>query len=399
MQAKFSLLGYVNGTYVTIDPKKRNVEGATRFYARYTDENGKRHKEPLGGDFAHACAELVTMEAARDYELKTGKKLPGKEVQSTESKPTELTAAIRHWLEKKRIDPEMAKSTIALYTFGLAKFEEFAKGRIRNVSEITADDLFLFAAKLKEQGMSRRTILNYFRYTVIFLKANGVHLGIASKYYTDQEPRKPQEYKPHELKALFAKAMPEEKLLFDSFYWTGMRNKEMANLTYGDIDFQHSTWEVQRKDKPNHAWRTKSKAGNRWIPVPPTHTKLIEERMIRLKKSEDDLVFPDEFGRVNNNYLPILKDLAKRAGLRGRVDIHKFRSTCATRWLREGRNIMQVATWLGHGDLKSMKAYAAMVEKESKETMQQTDKSYREREKMFQAADPESVIPFRATGT
>lgn len=396
MDSRFTLVAYVSGKRVTLDISKKNPQapaGATRFYVRYTDESGKRHDEKLGDKFTYALAEVRRMEAARDYERKTGQKLPVEKTEVPEVQTTDLSSAIRAWIEKKRIDPEIAKSTITLYAFGLAKFEEFAKDRIKNVNEVTADDLFLFAAKLKEQGMSRRTILNYFRYTVIFLKAQGVHLGIPSKYYTDQEPRKPQEYKPYELKALFAAATPEEKLLFDSFYWTGMRNKEMANLTYRDIDFQHSTWEVQRKDTVGHVWRTKSKAGNRWMPVPPTHTRLIHERMIRLNRSEDDLVFPDEFGRVHNYYLKILKELSKRAGIKGRVDVHKFRSSCATRWLREGKNVYEVATWLGHSDLKSMKAYVAMVEKESKETMQQSDRSYRERERAF-----EEPVPFRAAG-
>lgn len=398
MDSRFALVAYVSGKRVTLDTSKKNPQvpaGASKFYVRYTDGDGKRHDERLGDKFTYALAEVRRLEAARDYERKTGDKFP---TTKPEVNTSDLGVAIQDWLKRKAVTPDIAKSTIEMYKYGVTKFQAFAKGRIKNVQDITAQDLFEFVADLKsEQGLGKRSAANCFRYVIIFLKAQGIHLGIPAKYYSDESPREPQEYKPRELKALLAAATPEERLLFDSFYWTGMRNKELANLTYGDINFELSTWRVRPKDSPTHTWRVKSKAGRRWIPVPPTHTKLIEERMIRLHRSEDDLVFPDELGRVHQYYLPILKELSKRAAVRGRVDIHKFRSSCATRWLREGVNVMEVRRRLGHGDLKSIQAYVAMVEEESKETMQQSDQSYREREKSFQTGT-ESVIPFRAAG-
>jgi integrase len=382
MKAKFSLLAYAQGKRITLDIAKKNLqppEGTTKFYLRYTGEDGKRHDDPLGDNFAYALAEVRTREARQEYEQKTGEKLPvpEKKTESTPDKPrgTALKAAIQEWLERKRITPGIAPSTVKLYGFGLAQFEEFARGRIVNVQDITREDLFRFATHLREERkrkLSQRTVSNYFAYMIIFLKGVGIHLNIPVKQYGKPPKRKPQAYTREQLDALFLIATAEEGLLFKSYFYSGMRNKELAHLTYGDIDFKHSVWWVQPKDD----WRVKSEHSVRWIPVPPFHTKDIRERMLLGHRSESDFVFPNDQGKVHNWNLTILKKLSERAGIVGRVDLHKFRSTCATTWLRDGVDVLEVARRLGHGDLKSIQQYIEMVNVESKETMNQTTKTF-----------------------
>jgi integrase len=380
MKAKFSLVAYVSGKRITLDTSKKNLQppvGATKFYLRYTDENGKRHDDALGDDFAYAWAEIRTREARQEYEQKTGEKLPEKKTEVTPVKPkgTPVTVAIRDWLEQKRITPGIAQSTVNLYGFGLAKFEEFAKGRIANVEGITKEDLFRFATYLREERerkLGPRTVSNYFAYMIIFLKGLGIHLHIPVRQYGKPPKRKPQAYTQEQLDALFLVATAEESLLFKSYLFSGMRNKELAHLTYADINFKHSIWTVQPKDD----WRVKSKDSVRAVPVPPFHTKDIQERMILGHRSGDDLVFPNDHGKVHNWNLTILKKLSKRAGVVGRVDIHKFRSTCATMWLRDRVDVLEVARRLGHGDLKTVQQYIEMVNLESNETMEQTTKTF-----------------------
>lgn len=378
MKAKFSLLAYAKGKRLTLDISRKNLQpppGTTKFYLRYTDSNGLRRDEPLGDNFAHALAEVRTREARQEYEEKTGEKLPEKKTEPVPDKPkgVSLRVSIRNWLEQKRITPGIAAGTVKNYTFGLARFQEFAEGRIHSVQDMTREEMFRFAAHLREKHeLSRRTTFNYFLDVMIFLKASGVHLHIPIKQWGEPPKRKPQMYTQEQLDALFLAASAEESLLFKSFLFSGMRNKELAHLTYGDIDFKHSIWSVQ----PKEGWSTKSDHSVRSVPVPPFHTKDIRERMIRHARTETDLVFPDEWNRAHNYYLTILKKLSKRAGVTGRVDIHKFRSTCATLWLRDGVDVLEVARRLGHSDLKTVQQYIEMVNLESKETMEQTTKTF-----------------------
>lgn len=387
MKAKFSLIAYVKGKRITIDTTEKNLqspEGATKFYLRYTDENGKRRDQTLGSHFAHARAEVSRREAARDYERRTGEKFPSVE-KKTNEQPLEqihglLSSQIATWLDKKRITPGMARTTCDRYERGLTLFQVFVKQmkekgirQIKSAKDVGPEDAFRFSNYLRnERKLAPRTTFNYFRYLMMFQKGIGCDLKIPVKQWGEPPKRKPQAYTQEQLDALFLCATSEESLLFKSLLFSGMRNKELANLTYADIDFKDTIWSVQ----PKNGWEVKSKAAVRGIPIPRFHTKDIHERMILLKRSEQDLVFPNERGKVHNYFLEILKDLSVKAGVTGRVDIHKFRSTCATTWLREGVDVFEVARRLGHSDLKTIQQYIEMVNLQSKATQDQTTKTF-----------------------
>jgi integrase len=376
MKAKFSLLAAVNGKRITLNIAVRKPyppEGATRFYLRYTDETGQRHDESVGSDFAHALAEIRTREARREYEEKTGDKLPLPE-KKTEERPepevrgrTKLASQIETWLGKYQ-----RANTLNNFRRNILQFQTSC-GR-KFLEEITRDDLFKFARALEAKGHAPQTVHTAFCTAMTFLKQSGIHLGIATKDWPSFDPRDVETYTSEELDALFLAATAEESALFKSFLFTGMRNQELAHVTYADIDFKHSIWSVRSKPKRN--WKTKSKTGVRRIPVPPFHTEDIRERMIRHARVESDLVFPNERGEVHRHYIVLVHELAKRAGVTGRVDIHKFRSTCATMWLRDGVDMEEVRKRLGHSDYKMIQRYVEAWKLESKETMEQTTKTF-----------------------
>lgn len=378
MKATYSLYAYIPGSgRKRISLAKRIPQppnGATTFYLRYRDASGKRQDEPIGSDFLQAVEEARSRQAVRQYEETTGKQIHSRgELKPKAPERTLVTVAIQNWLEHKRITPGIAPSTVKLYGFGLAKFEEFAKGRIAHVQDITREDLFRFATYLREERkLGRRTVSNYFAYMIIFLKGLGIHLKIPVKQYGKPPKRKAQAYTQEQLDALFLAANQEESLLFKSYFYSGMRNKELANFTYGDIDFKHSIWTIQ----PKKEWQTKSDDSVRSVKIPEFHTMDIRDRMTEGRHSEDDIVFPNKHGEVNNWHLTTLKKLGQRAGLVGRVDIHKFRSTCATTWLRDKVDVLEVARRLGHSDLKSIQQYIEMVNLESKEATEQTNKTF-----------------------
>lgn len=382
MKAKFSLLAYMNGKRVTLDITKKNLQppkDATRFYLRYTDENGKRHDDSLGTDFHRACAEVRTKQAAREYEEKTGKKFPdepseeaGEEGPAASGK-TLLRVKIEAWLDKFREKNErFHNNTWRSFRNIIYKFKDSC-GR-EFVEDILRDDVFKFARELDHDDYATQTVASYFGVVMIFLKYAGIHLGIPTKERPDYDPRDVESYTPEQLDSLFLAATGEEALLFKSFLFTGMRNQEVGHLAYGDIDFKHSIWSVRSKRQLR--WKAKSKAGVRRIPVPPFHTEDIHERMIRHERSGDDLVFPNLAGDVQHCYLDILKRLAKRADLAGRVDIHKFRSTCATMWLRAGVDIEEVRKRLGHSDYKMIQRYVEAWKLESESTREETTKTF-----------------------
>jgi integrase len=374
MKAKYSLLAYVSGKRITVKIKKgaaQMPEGATRFYVRYTDASGRRRDRALGNDFQEALAEVRTLDARTEYERKTGEKLPALPL----SQKKTLREEVREWLDLKAMTPGIAPSTVKTYEKGMKHFLVFAAKEnppVYSSTEVTRETVFRFAAHLRAQDYKPLTVHDYFAQVLIFLKARNVHLGIPRKQWGKPAPRKAQKYTDEELDALFLHANSEESLIFKSFLFSGLRNQELANLTYGDINFKTSVWTVQ----PKHNWETKSDDSVRWVPVPRFHTEDIRERRIQKERKENDLVFPNRLEKRHINYIQLLHKVAQKAGLTGRVDIHKFRSTCATRWLRDGIDVLEVARRLGHANLATIRQYIEMVDKESQAVMDRTSKTF-----------------------
>jgi len=94
----------------------------------------------------------------------------------------------------------------------------------------------------------------------------------------------------------------------------------MAHLTYGDIDFKYSIWKVL----PKADWKGKTEAAKREIPVPVWLTAKIQERQKERNASLTDWIFPNCDGKPNRHIENIVKRVAKRAGLSGRVDNISF---------------------------------------------------------------------------
>jgi integrase len=85
-------------------------------------------------------------------------------------------------------------------------------------------------------------------------------------------------------------------------------------------------------------------------------------------KSDSDLVFPAPVGGgVNKHLLNIAKRVAKKAGVTGRVDLHKFRATCITTWLRAGNTPQDIREWVGHEDSGMLDRYVAKLKLENAE--------------------------------
>ena len=62
-------------------------------------------------------------------------------------------------------------------------------------------------------------------------------------------------------------------------------------------------------------------------------------------KQDGDLIFPSARGGVDTHQ--ITQRITKLAGVKGRVDNHKFRATAITFWLRAGNTIFDVMAWAG----------------------------------------------------
>jgi integrase len=277
-----------------------------------------------------------------------------------ESKGTDkLETKIAEYLEE--IEANKSYKTFLAYKNSLENFF-LASCTKRYLKDVSRSDLLNFKTYLGKQNASSRSAFNNFANVMIFLKYSKHKIEIIKKDWPTKIERDADDYTPEEIKTLLANCDSDGQLLLQSLLCSGMRDGELAHLTYGDIDYNYSIWEVKAKA----GWVPKTKESLREIPVPEWLTQRIKEREIKGKAMKADYIFAAKNSKPNNHLIRTVKRAAKSAKMVGRVDNHKFRATAITMWLRNGSTVPDVMKWVGHKSPSTILRYAAKVNLESK---------------------------------
>src|SRR5439155_14388552 len=134
-----------------------------------------------------------------------------------------LTAAIAEYLEETKLTKK--PKTLSAYTTALAYFQESRHKQF--IRDIERKDLLRYAAFLRDQkGQSPRSCWNKFSNVMTFLKAQGIR-GLLKKNdwprFTEEEP---EVYEKEDLEGLFAACDDDERIWYEFFLMTGMREQE-----------------------------------------------------------------------------------------------------------------------------------------------------------------------------
>ena len=222
-------------------------------------------------------------------------------------------------------------------------------------NDIDRKDLLKFSAFLRdEKKQSPRTTYNKFENVMTFLKAQGIRGLVGKNDWPRFVEEEPEVYEQAELDKLFKACSIEERLWFEFFLMTGMREQEVMHTYWSDVNLASHT--VRVSHKPELGWTPKAYK-EREIPTPE---KLIAE--LKAHKATSDkgckLVFPTAGCRPKLDFLDCLKAVAERAGLEQKnFWLHKFRATFATWALWAGVDLRTVQQWLGHSDIESTMRY------------------------------------------
>jgi integrase len=325
------------------DKPEKHPEGA--YYLEWR-EKGKRVRLSVGKDAQDAAARRQRKEAELNA-LNNGVPVLPK----NDDEHRSVAAAVTQFLEETELTKK--PKTLAAYTTALNYFTESC--RRLYLHEIERHDLLKFSGFLRDQKkQSPRSVYNKFETVMTFLKANGIR-GLVGKNdrprYTEEEP---EIYEQEELDKLFKACNEEERLWFEFFLMTGMREQEVMHTYWSDVNFTAST--VRVSHKPDRNWTPKAYK-EREIPIP---AKLVERLKAWKAKADKKcgLVFPTAGCNPKLDFLDCLKACAERAKL-DKEDfwLHKFRSTFATRCLWAGVDLRTVQQWLGHSDMESTMRY------------------------------------------
>src|SRR5258708_7698548 len=337
--------GRVKRDLVMVNGKQEtHKEGA--YYLEWR-EGAKRVRLSVGKDPADASARRQRKEAELNA-VNNGVSVVAENGQNGHSS---VAGAVAEFLEETKLTKK--PKPLAAYSTALAYFVESCHKL--NLEEIERRDLLKFSAFLRDQkDQGPRSVYNKFENVMTFLKAHGIR-GLAGKNdwprFTEEEP---EIYEQKELNKLFAKCDAEERIWYQFFLMTGMREQEVMNTYWSDVNFAAST--VRVSHKPDRGWTPKAYR-EREIPIP---TKLVKSLKAWKAKSDKacSLVFPTAGCNPKLDFLDGLKAVAERAKLdKENFWLHKFRATFATWSLWAGVDLRTVQQWLGHSDMESTMRY------------------------------------------
>ncbi|HEX3740236.1 MAG TPA: site-specific integrase [Terriglobales bacterium] len=337
--------GRIKPNLVLVNGKpERHPEGS--YYLEWRD-GSKRVRLSVGKDAQDAAARRLRKEAELNAVIHGVTVAPDK----SDSKHRPIGAAITAYLEETKLTKK--PKTLAAYTTALDYFQESCHKMY--LEEIERHDMLKFSAFLRDdKNQAPRSCWNKFANVMSFLKANGVR-GLLKKTdwprFTEEEP---EIYEESELSKLFSACDEEERLWFEFFVMTGMREQEVMFSYWSDVNLTAST--VRVTHKPDRNWTPKAYK-ERELPIPAKLTKKL--KAWRKKSAKGcNLIFPTTGYKPKLDFLDCLKAVAERAKLdKENFWLHKFRATFATRCLWAGVDLRTVQLWLGHSDMESTLRY------------------------------------------
>ncbi|HLC61373.1 MAG TPA: site-specific tyrosine recombinase/integron integrase [Candidatus Nanoarchaeia archaeon] len=162
---------------------------------------------------------------------------------------------------------------------------------------------------------------------------------------------------------LDATSNPKHKLLIEFMYSAGLRVSECVSMKLDDLDI------AEKMGKIRHGKGNKERyiiLSNNLI----THLR----EYIPGKKDSSPYIFS-----VNNRPITIrqaqkvVKEAAKKAGIRKRVFCHALRSSFATHLLENGTDIRVIQELLGHSDLSTTQIYTKVSTQQLKKVKSPLD--------------------------
>ncbi|MBX6354063.1 MAG: tyrosine-type recombinase/integrase [Thermoflavifilum sp.] len=277
-----------------------------------------------------------------------------------------LEDAFRKFVSYLRVEKDCSKATVVAYRKDFEDLLEFLHDqRIQpELETITTPLLREFVTYLAEQrnlspnSVRRKinTLRSFFKFahTQEYIDKNPILPIVPPKKKHTLPIYIPED----ELQRLLAAPLSpprtrnwfRDKLILETFAFTGIRRQELINLEWQDINFHEGTLKVRsgKGDK------------DRIIPLPPSLLRDLEvlksmhpvtDRSPVFRSAGGGRISPWPLRRMFEFYI-------RKAGLGGKgYTIHKLRHSFATLLIQQGVDVVSVQELLGHADITATKIY------------------------------------------
>lgn len=345
--AVLAVNGKIRPDVVIVDGREQTIREGSYSIEWY--EGTKRIRVAVGKNASDARNAQLAKQAEL-HALDNGIDLPDSPKTPGGADKHSLSAAIASYLEEVKLTKK--PKTHSAYATTLVYFAESCRKVF--IEDIVRTDLLKFHAFLRDdKDQSPRSCWNKFANVMAFLKAQGVR-GLVKKNdwprFTEEEP---EVYEREEASKFLAACEPDERLWFEFFLATGMREQEVMYTYWTDVSFAKCT--VRVSHKPDYGWTPKAYK-EREIPIPESLVASL--KAAKPKHGNCPLIFPTSGCKPKLDFLDCCKTVAKRAGLNpDHFWLHKFRASFATWTLWKGVDLRTVQSWMGHTDMESTMRY------------------------------------------
>ena len=294
-------------------------------------------------------------------------------------KRVSFNKAIRDFQSTKN---SLSPKSITKYNFTTKQFQYFLDSiGVTFLDEFTSDHATTLQSKLMEGGTdtsgnlvvpSPKTTNGFISIVKALFKdeVNKAHIDrnpfAHIKNLKEEKPR-PEFYTVDELNSFFSVDMKDEyRSAFLGLLYTGVRFGELANITWDDIDMNRKL--VFIRPNENHSLKTSN--AQRAIPMPePLHNLL--SVISKNKKHSSNYPFCSVEGKQlrERKLLEACKRIGTKAGITGRMFLHKFRHTYATMLIQRKVDVTQIQKLMGHASILETMIYVHVKTEELHDTV------------------------------
>jgi integrase len=277
-------------------------------------------------------------------------------------KPTTLRRAWEEWEQRAkagmirdRSGNRYKPSTLRAYerTMRLRVLPEFGAARFTDVQRLDLQDL---VERLLASGLSPSTV------QVTLLPVRAIYKRAIQRGELAVNPTSGLEMPavsggrdrvadPIEAAALIAAVADQDKAVWATALYAGLRRGELMAVRWEDIDLAAGIIRVERGwDDREGVIELKSKAGRRRVPIiPELRDQLIEHRLLTGRHT--GLVFGRDAETPFTRAVSDRADIAWKEAELERVTLHECRHTFAAFMIAAGVNAKALSTFMGHANI------------------------------------------------
>jgi len=168
---------------------------------------------------------------------------------------------------------------------------------------------------------------------------------------TSRKP--PRFFSKGEIQKIFDACEEDERAIFATLLYTGMRRGELRHLEWDDFDFEHGMISIRVKDY----WEPKG-GRSREIPI---HEKLLPIlKQHHESNGANRWVFSKPNGEQIDHLWRRFQRILKKAGLDGET-VHTFRHTFASHLVMAGVDLPTIQKLMGHSNISTTMIYAHLA--------------------------------------